>query len=178
MNVDGATAVWYVKVCLLRLQTQSMWWLQLNDYVKSLALFADACIVCHGSSCSPTYSDVTFHNCTLVVLSGAHVTLVCPQFTASHSPSSSVTIFAHGTGSKVVVEGGTVTEGKQAATVQAGARLEASDLAITHMELAGVEVKDEGSSVHLSGCTLSNFLNVLCGNCSSVDDVRGIHCAL
>lgn len=140
---------------------------------------ADACIVCYGSQCRPLFSDVTFLNCTLVALSGGQVTLHNSQFAGSHShssESSGVTIFAHGAGTRVICEAGNITQGKQAATVQAGARLEASNVAISRMELAGVEVKDEASSLNLSSCTISEFSSFIC---SGAEDVRGVlvHCS-
>lgn len=113
-----------------------------------------------GSECSTMFSDCVFENCTLVVLSGATAVLNSPQFRDMGSSVVGVSIFAHGTRTKVVVKGGTIHKGTQGATVQAGARLEASDVSITNVQALGVEVKDEGSSLKLSGCRIHDHCSL------------------
>lgn len=52
---------------------------------------------------------------------------------------------------------GSIAGGAQGVTVQAGACLQASDLTIVSVKAAGVEVKDEGSSLTLTSCQIHEF---------------------
>lgn len=90
-------------------------------------------------------------------MAGVNATLEGVTFMKMSASSSRVSTVAHGVGTVVVVQGGSVTGGKQAVAVQAGAHLEASDLTITDLEVKGVEVKDEGSSLKLSSCKFRGF---------------------
>lgn len=128
--------------------------------------------MCHGEGCVVTFTDVTFDNCTLLALSGAQVTLNQSKFQHTElSQSPGLCIYAHGPGSKVAVRGGTISGGIQGATVQAGARFEAYGLQVSGVEVLGVEVSHEGSSLRLTDCTLQAFssvyheLDIVCGVC-------------
>ena len=75
-------------------------------------------MVCHGGQCTPTFTDVRFERCTLVVLAGAHATLERPAFTAMHACKTGLSIFVEGAGTQALVRGGCITGGLQGATVQ------------------------------------------------------------
>jgi hypothetical protein len=115
---------------------------------------ADACIVCHGRGCRTTFDDITFRNCVLVVLSGAQVTLKNPLFTGCFSSTSGVSLFVHGSGSRALVWGGAITGGHQAATVQAGAHLEATACTIHDTLCEGIVLTDAGTG-SMDSCVVS-----------------------
>lgn len=125
---------------------------------RTMVWYAGGCsVVCYGEGCNATFTDVTFADCTLVVLAGAHVTLNAPTFTQEGEVGASLSVLADGAGTKVVVNSGDITGGMQGAIVQGGAHLEACDLTIAEVELTGVLVKDEGSSLSLTSCTMQDF---------------------
>lgn len=75
-------------------------------------------MVCHGPLCTPTFNNVTFERCTLVVLAGAHATLNGAHFMNMHACKAGLSIFVEGAGSTAVVRGGRMSGGLQGATVQ------------------------------------------------------------
>lgn len=108
-----------------------------------------------GSRCCPILHDCTFRSCSLIVLAGARATLATPQFQDMDACTNSLSVCADGAGSCVFIRGGSIIGGVQGVAVQAGARLEASDFTITRVGMIGLEVKDEKSSVALTGCSIS-----------------------
>lgn len=77
-----------------------------------------------------------------------------PVFAHEHS---GISMLVHGAGTQASVNSGTITGRTQRVSVQAGASLEASDLTIIHVEVTGVEAKDEDSFVKLTRCNLHGF---------------------
>lgn len=100
---------------------------------------------------------VTFDGCSLLVLAGAHVTLENVTFKNMHRGSNRIGMVAQCAGTVAMVQGGSITGGLQGVAVQAGARLEASNLTIAEIEVLGVEVQDKGSTLKLSSCKLKDF---------------------
>lgn len=80
----------------------------------------------------------------LVVIAAAQVTLSNAHFQDMGSCIAQLSVCADGVDTKVVVKGGTIIGGTHGA----------SDLTITDVEVPGVEVKDEGSSIKLARCNL------------------------
>lgn len=119
--------------------------------------------MCHGAACTTRFSNVHFHGCTVVVLAGAHVTLerttVQPVklLLPAIQQAKGLAVFAHGIGTHVVLRDSCIKGVVQGATVQGAARLEAYNITMCAISVVGLEVKDEGSSVKLSECTLSDF---------------------
>lgn len=101
-----------------------------------------------------TFKNVTFTDCQLFVLEGAHATLHEPTLTLG---TTWINIFVHGTGSQVMVHGGSISGGCHGVSVQAGASFEASNLTIECMIATGAEVSGEGSSLKLSSCRIQDF---------------------
>ena len=67
---------------------------------------AGGIVVCSGTGCSVTFTNVTFHHCTLVCLAGAQVAVDQCSFVAEmEGPSSGVSVIADGAGTRVVVQG-------------------------------------------------------------------------
>lgn len=113
-------------------------------------------MVCMGTGCRAQFFDVSFEGCTLVALDGAHVTLTRAQFVAADSLSHKVrlSVYAHGTGTTVSVEGRGIHGGCCGVTVQAGAHIQASDLVIDGVWGIGAEVHGDGSELRLTRCRL------------------------
>lgn len=86
-------------------------------------------IICYGCSC--TFTNVRFHACSLVALAGAQVKLVSSNFANMGSSTSGLSLFAHGAGTTVNIQGSIVMGGTQGLAVQAGAHLEASGMSIS-----------------------------------------------
>ena len=120
-------------------------------------------MVCIGSACRVTFEDAVFKRCTLIVLSGAQATLTSPQFRHEASSTARLSLYAQGAGTKVDVQGGTITGGTQGVAVQAGATLTASHLTLTRVKTIGVEVQDEASSLKLHHCNMHAFCDRACG---------------
>lgn len=74
-------------------------------------------MACSGAQCSTLFTNCKFENCTLVVLTGAHVTLEAPCFTqtspAEGALTGGISIYAWGVGTCVRVNGGSITGGLQ-----------------------------------------------------------------
>lgn len=83
-----------------------------------------------GSSRHITFEDCIFLSCSLVVVAGAHATLMERRFRDMDSFIHRLSIFAGGAESQVVIQSGIILGGVHGVVVQAGARLEASDLII------------------------------------------------
>lgn len=81
-------------------------------------------MVCVGGTC--TFNNVSFKQCGLVVISGAHTVLQEPVLV--REGKDSISVFVHGAGTNTSVNGGSMTGGMQGVSVQAGAQLEATDL--------------------------------------------------
>lgn len=84
------------------------------------------------------------------------MTLNRPQFNFMCNPTAGVSIFAHGPDSLVHLESGSITGGEQGVSVQAGARLKASNLDITAVG-SGLEIKDAGSTLAVTKGKLHDF---------------------
>lgn len=113
--------------------------------------------MCMGPLCKVTCSNTTFNRCTVVVLNGASVSLQNPEFLDMGKSVSLVSMYAHGQGSNVRINGGSISGGIQGIAVQAGAQVEASELKITAVEVTGIEVNDPGSIMRLTGGQLQEF---------------------
>jgi hypothetical protein len=74
--------------------------------------------VCDGTGCKVKFKDVSFKECTLVVLDGACVTLTNTNYTFDASYSHGLAVFASGYGTKVHMHGCCITGGTKGATVQ------------------------------------------------------------
>lgn len=85
---------------------------------------------------------------------GAHVNLARPQF--KRTDDDLLHVFAHGAGTHVSVQGGTMTGGSRGAVVCAGARLHATDLTVTGVHEVSVEVRGSGPHVDLTDCKLAD----------------------
>lgn len=107
-----------------------------------------------GSSCCVTFEDCVFRRCGLVVLAGAQTTLVIPQFQCMDASTHGLSVCANGPGSHVVIQDGSIVGGVQGVVVQAGARLEAFDVTLTMFRSIGVEVKEAGSCIALTRCSI------------------------
>ena len=73
----------------------------------------------------------------------------------------------HGSGSQVHLNGGAIEGGVQGVTVQAAARLQASDLAITGIQLLGLEVGGAASMLTVRRGTVDR-LSTECGGYEGV----------
>lgn len=126
-------------------------------------------MVCHGGGCQVSFSNTSFINCTLVALEGAQVTL--HQCESSHAAASfeGTAVYCHGTGTRVLVQGGSITGSAQGIAVHGGASLEASSMDVTAVAITGVEVKN--STVSLKNCSFKGFSL----RCSKVTEVRAVH---
>jgi hypothetical protein len=155
-----------MSVHLPRLQCKGGFTVQ---FTMRVCIHAGGVVVCCGEGCTATFTDVTFNNCTLLALQGAHVTLNQSKHQHSHAASSGLSIYTHGPGTKVAVRGGTISGGIQGASVHAGARLEAYGLNVSAVEVLGVEVCDVQSSLRLTDCKVHGFssvyrdLDIMCG---------------
>ena len=119
---------------------------------------AGGSVVCTGVGSIASFTNVKFHACTLVVHDGAQVTLRTPLFADMVAAAASLSIFVHGEGTTVHVERGSIEGGTQGVAVQAGARLEASGLDVTKMNLTGLHVKGKGSHLSLTACKVHDLL--------------------
>ena len=72
--------------------------------------------------------------------------------------AADLSIFAHGEGTTVHVQGGSIEGGTQGVTVQAGARLEASGLDVTKVDVLGLQVQDKRSHLLLTACKVHDLL--------------------
>lgn len=113
--------------------------------------------MCHGKGCNVSFRDVNFDDCTLVALSGSHVSLESTEFVHETPLGSNISIFAEGTGTRVWFHDGFVGGGVQGAVVQQGARFEASDVTFEDIVVTGVLAQHESTSVALTGCTMQQF---------------------
>ena len=86
--------------------------------------------MCLGSGSAVTFEDVVFEKCSLVVVDGAHSTLTRSQFREMAASTAGLSVCADGHGTKVAVNGGTISGGTQGMLVQAGASLQASEFNI------------------------------------------------
>ena len=129
-----------------------------------------------GGGCCVTFEDCAFDHCCLVLVAGAEVYLRQPQFNFSdtlpqEAPDRNVAMLAAERGTRVVVEGGSITGGDAGVVVQAGAHLEASELAVLRTQRCGIEVTGEGSSsAALTDCSVveAGSLGVSVGGGSAV----------
>lgn len=115
---------------------------------------AEGIVVCHGTGCNVTFSNVTFDHCTLLVLEGAVVTLSNSNCILTSTPSAGIAIFVQGAGSAVHMHGGSITGGAQGIAVHQGALLDASNLVISSTAVTGAEVTDQGSVLRLHQCSI------------------------
>ena len=113
-------------------------------------------MVCHGSGCGVTFSNCTFTDCTLLVLHGAHATLVSPQFSRSTSSRTGTPVYASGTGTVVQLDGGSITGGTFGVCVDEGAHLEASSVTVCAVEVLGVLVQGRKTTAELSHCIIGD----------------------
>jgi hypothetical protein len=114
-------------------------------------------VVCMGSSCRASFTDCEFNKCALLVLEGARVTLEHPRFNDMGKSAALLSVYAHGSGSQVCMNGGSITGGIQGVALQAGAHMRTSDITISGVEVTGIEVNDEGSSLTVTRGKLSEF---------------------
>lgn len=111
----------------------------------------------------PTFTDVTFHHCTLVALAGAQVSLTRPKFYAEMDGSSTaatspgISVYSHGNGTLVHVWGGSITGGYQGLMVQDGAHVDASELTVSRISVIGAKTSGKGSCLALTGCKIHEF---------------------
>lgn len=113
--------------------------------------------MCLGSGCIVAFEDTIFDKCSLVVLEGAQARLTRPQFQDMGASTAGLSICADGSGTEVIVQGGSITGGTQGVLLQAGGSLQASDFTIAGVEGVGIEAKDKGSNLDLTNCKLSAF---------------------
>ena len=71
-------------------------------------MLAGGTLVCTGAGCTASFTKMTFHSSTLLVLNGAQVTLQAPSFTNMATAVAGLSIFAHGEGTRVLIQGGSV----------------------------------------------------------------------
>lgn len=74
--------------------------------------------MCHGKGCSITFSSAKFKSCTVVATAGADVAFEECQSSFDTNVSQGVSVFAHGTDTKVVMHGGNIVGGTQGMTIQ------------------------------------------------------------
>jgi hypothetical protein len=110
-----------------------------------------------GESCQAQFSDCVFSKCTLLTLAGAQVAVKNAQFSDMAKSAALVSVYAHGTGSFLRLAKCSISGGIQGVSVQAGARLEASDLTVTAVEVTGVEVSDPGSRLTIARGKMHEF---------------------
>ena len=137
-------------------------------------------MVCMGNKCRATFSDAVFNRCSLVVVGRAQVTLHSPQFKDMKNSRVGLSVYVHGSGSCVQIKGGAIEGGIQGVTVQAAARLEASDLTVIGMQYAGMEVCGAGSVLTAAGGAVCDMLSVDAVDERFVDygdlaDQHGVH---
>lgn len=89
--------------------------------VTAVLNYAGGSVVFMGGECRTEFADVVFERCTLVVMAGDQATLERPQFREMHASERGPSIFAHGSGTSVSVQGGGIKGGKHVVMVQAGA---------------------------------------------------------
>ena len=123
-------------------------------------------MVCTGERCTAFFTKVTFNACTLGVCNGAQVTLKGPSFEDMAAAAAGLSIFAHGKGTTVRVQGGSIHGGTQGVTVQDGARFQASGLSVTNFVAAGLQVQGKGSRMLLTSCKVHELTPCL-ENCRS-----------
>ena len=117
-------------------------------------------MVCMGSTCRATFHDAVFDKCSLVVMAGAQVTLHNTHFENMEQSEALLSVYAHGSASQVHLHGGAIEGGVQGLMVQAAARLQASDLNFTGLQLLGLEMCGAESMLTFEMGTTDSFLPV------------------
>ena len=107
--------------------------------------------MCKGSGCSVLMEGVTFNFCTLVALDGAAVTLTHCDFKASLEIGTGICLLAHRAGTRVQASNCCFTGGLQCTAVHAGALFQGRKIQCSSSTVQGMEVKDAGSKLTLSG---------------------------
>ena len=111
-----------------------------------------------GKGCCVRMNDVTFKDCTLVVLDGAVAELDHVDFHSGlEDQGSSVGIFAQGTGTIVMARNCEINGGLQGVAVTKGAQLWALNMVCTRSEVSGVEAQGPGTKLYLSSCSISDM---------------------
>lgn len=113
-------------------------------------------MVCHGSGCGVTFSNCTFTDCSLLVLHGAHATLVSPRFSRTPSTRTGTAVYASGPATVVQLDGGSITGGTFGGCVDEGAHLEASSVTVCAVEVLGVLVQGRKTTAEVSHCTIGD----------------------
>jgi hypothetical protein len=111
-------------------------------------------VVCYGLGCMTKLTGVHLKDCTLVVMEGAHASLIDTTFYFGPSSQIGLGIYASGRATHVTMTRGCVTGALQAALVTGGASLEASDIANLDAAWKGVEVHGANSSLQITSCTI------------------------
>ena len=124
-------------------------------------------MICSGKGCSVTFSDVTFENCCLLVLSGAHATLDNTRFKNEHCTTDQdshigpgISVVCHGVNTKVGMTGVHVNGGEVGVAVRAGAQLQAENLVIEQVSVSAMQTHDEGSSLSVTSATIKNMVSL------------------
>ena len=115
-------------------------------------------MVCSGTGCSVTFTNTTFHHCTLVCLAGVQVAVHQCSFVAEMDGlSAGISMVADGAGTCVEMQGGSVTGGYIGGLVQSGAHLSDTDVTISCVSVAAVKATGECSSLSLTKCRVHDF---------------------
>lgn len=110
--------------------------------------FAGGQVVCHGEGCHVHFSNVTFENISVVVLSGAQVTMHGCTFSQS---APCVSLYCHGQGTHVYISDSSIIAGLYGVAVQSDAVLEAQQIFVSQPAAGVLEQIDEDSEVHSPG---------------------------
>lgn len=115
---------------------------------------AGGCVVCCGTRCQATFTNVLFINCSLVAVHSAQVTLNDCSFSwETGAATSGIGVFASGANTSVQVDGGGIYGGKQGAAVCEGARFDAVSWKMRKV----VSSQGSGSTLLMRTCSFDNI---------------------
>lgn len=101
---------------------------------------------------------MTFKNSCLIAMSGAKVALSNTHF--SNETMHFVSLISKDSGSKVIMNGGSITGGENGAHVNLGATLEISNATFDAILSVGVKAETKSSVLRLNDVTLKNFHSI------------------
>lgn len=122
-------------------------------------VIADGTVVCYGSR-NTSFNNVKFQGCSLVVISGASVTLQGVSFNHDTSAHSGLSIFASGEQTIVHADSSSIQGGLHGAMVHTGARFEGFHLTVERVLVAGIEVRGHGSALEMEDSSFSKFASL------------------
>lgn len=110
-------------------------------------------VVCSGPGCEVDFAHVTFYNSTVVVTSGAEVSLKACTFTQK---DVLVSVASSGSGTIVKLGLSTITGGHHGVQTLAGSSLEVKSLHVGTLSGAAAVCSDRSSHIRLSNCVFTS----------------------